>query len=221
MKNTFAFDIYGTLIDTQGVSKQLYQFIGDQADAFSNQWRDKQLEYSFRRGLMGRYENFGVCTSDALDFTDAVFSTGLSASQKTSLLECYSVLPAFENVKDSLLALKDQHVDMYAFSNGPAEAVRKLLANAGLFEFFIDVVSTDEIQSFKPNPEVYKHFLTRANSAAEHTWLISSNSFDVLGAKSAGLKSVWLQRNPMANIDPWDIKPDAVISELNELNQLL
>jgi 2-haloacid dehalogenase len=41
--------------------------IGEQASAFLCRWREKQLEYSFRRGLMRRYENFAVCTRQVLD----------------------------------------------------------------------------------------------------------------------------------------------------------
>ena len=50
---TIAFDVYGTLIDTDGVVSQLREWIGSQADVFSQTWRSKQLEYSFRRGLCG------------------------------------------------------------------------------------------------------------------------------------------------------------------------
>ena len=59
---TIAFDVHGTLIDTDGVVSRLREWIGSQADVFSQTWRSKQLEYSFRRGLMRRYENFAVCT---------------------------------------------------------------------------------------------------------------------------------------------------------------
>ena len=52
MATTLAFDVYGTLINTHGVLSLLDDMIGDNAQAFSNTWREKQLEYSFRRGLM-------------------------------------------------------------------------------------------------------------------------------------------------------------------------
>jgi len=58
MKLTLAFDVYGTLINTHGVIEELRKHIGDAASDFSNTWRSKQLEYSFRRGLMERYQHF-------------------------------------------------------------------------------------------------------------------------------------------------------------------
>ena len=64
---TIAFDIYGTLIDTDSMVSQLHEWVGSRAETFSKTWRSKQLEYSFRRGLMRQYENFEVCTRQALE----------------------------------------------------------------------------------------------------------------------------------------------------------
>ena len=223
MTTTFAFDVYGTLIDTAGVSVQLEKLIGNKAISFSGRWRDKQLEYSFRRGLMQDYENFAVCTKDALDHTDAVFQTALTQTQKQLLLDSYRVLPAFDDVVSSLELLQKKGARMFAFSNGAASAVEGLLKNAEIQHFFVDIVSTDEIQSFKPNPAVYQHFLSRAGSKAEDTWLISSNPFDVLGSLTAGFHSAWLQRSATAIFDPWGTKPkkpSTVIHSLSDLHPL-
>ena len=67
MPVTIAFDVYGTLIDTTGIVAALDARLGAQAGAFSDLWRAKQLEYSFRRGLMQNYRDFSVCTRQALD----------------------------------------------------------------------------------------------------------------------------------------------------------
>ncbi len=214
---TLAFDVYGTLIDTTSVTQQLERMVGQHASAFSERWREKQLEYSFRRALMKQYENFSVCTRQALDYTDTYFQTQLSAHQKQQLLDSYRVLPAFPDVIPCLEQLKEKSIKMYAFSNGTASAVEKLLDTAGMKEFFTDIISTDEIQSFKPNPVVYQHLLKRINSNAENTWLVSSNPFDVLGADAVGLKSAWLKRNSSSIFDPWEQEPTINIRNLSEL----
>jgi 2-haloacid dehalogenase len=219
MTKVLAFDIYGTLINTHGVVSRLQEFIGDDAQSFSNIWRDKQLEYSFRRGLMRQYQHFGICTSQALDYTDQFLNTGLSAEQKAALLAEYRVLPAFDDVADSLSALKTAGYGMYAFSNGTAAAVEGLLDNAGIRALFTGVVSVDTLQTFKPNPDVYAHMVETGGVAADHTWLISSNPFDVLGAASAGLQSAWVQRSPQAIFDPWGVEPTITVTSLTELNQ--
>jgi 2-haloacid dehalogenase len=217
MVTTLAFDVYGTLIDTHGVVVELEKYIGVQAMAFSSTWRDKQLEYSFRRGLMRQYENFSVCTKDAFEFTCAYYKVQLDPHSKLSILEAYNTLPAFFDVKDGLERMGDVGSRLYAFSNGSREIVSDLLSNADLMDYFMDVVSVDEIRSYKPDPAVYRHFLDRAETTANRTWLVSSNPFDVVGALSSGMRAAWLKRSDAAVFDPWGIEPTITINSLLEL----
>lgn len=220
MAITLAFDVYGTLIDTHGVVVMLGKHVGAKAPEFSRLWREKQLEYSFRRGLMQNYRNFALCTSNALDYTSAYFKASLSQDDKQQLLDAYKVLPAFDDVKEGLEQARKSGFRMFAFSNGSAEAVQALLINAGIREYFIDVVSVDEMKSFKPNPGVYCHFLRRAGASGADAWLISSNPFDVIGALSAGMRSAWVKRSPDALFDPWGIEPTLTLTSLLQLTQI-
>lgn len=61
-----AFDVYGTLINKHGVVAALREVVGEKAGEFSRNWLEKQLEYSFRRGLMQNYVDFSICTEHAL-----------------------------------------------------------------------------------------------------------------------------------------------------------
>jgi 2-haloacid dehalogenase len=217
MPTTLAFDVYGTLIDTHGVVAALQGMIGDKAREFSLTWRDKQLEYSFRRALMQNYETFAVCTSQALDYTCVYYKIALSDNQKNALLGIYRVLPAFGDVRDGLVQLKEAGFRLFAFSNGAADALETLLSAAGIRDLFLDIVSVDDLKSFKPNPGVYCHFLRKSRASGDSTWLISSNPFDVIGAISAGMKSAWVRRTPGAIFDPWGIEPTITVSRLTEL----
>ena len=221
MGAVLAFDVYGTLIDTQGVVTRLGEFVGNKAEEFSRVWRDKQLEYSFRRGLMRSYETFAVCTSQALDYTSAYLGTGLSADQKATLLAEYRGLPAFGDVKASLVGLRAEGYTIYAFSNGTADAVETLLESAGVRELFDGVVSVDDCSTFKPSPDVYQHLLNVTGASVDTTWLVSSNPFDVIGAASFGLRSAWVRRSGKSIFDPWGIEPTATITSLSELGDLL
>jgi 2-haloacid dehalogenase len=221
MAITLAFDIYGTLIDTQGITQQLARYVSDQAPAFALAWREKQLEYSFRRGLMRRYENFAVCTRNALDYTDLRMKTALNEADKQALMAAYRVLPAFDDVPDNLQRATDAGFKLFAFSNGSADAVENLLAHANIRGFFDGVVSVDSLQTFKPNPDVYQHFLRTSKSSADNAWLISSNPFDVQGAIAVGMRAAWLRRSPEAIFDPWGIEPTHIIESLAELPDLL
>lgn len=217
MTVTLGFDVYGTLIDTHGVVVLLQKTIGDRAPEFSRIWRDKQLEYSFRRGLMQNYENFARCTSDALDYTSSYFRAPLTEKDKQDLLDAYKILPAFDDVKEGLDTAKELGFRLFAFSNGSADAVEALLKHAGIRDYFIGVVSVDEMKSFKPNPGVYSHFLRRAGALGADAWLISSNPFDVIGALSAGMRAAWIKRSPEALFDPWGIKPTLTVNSLLDL----
>ena len=217
MAITLAFDVYGTLIDTHGVMVALEKHVGDKASEFSRSWRDKQLEYSFRRGLMQNYENFAVCTSNALDYTSSYFKVPLSQKDKEELLGVYKVLPAFDDVEVGLARAKKAGFRMFAFSNGSADAVEKLLKNANIRDYFIGVVSVDEMKSYKPNPGVYSHFLRRAGALGANAWLVSSNPFDVIGAISSGMRAAWIKRSPDALFDPWGIEPTLTVNSLSNL----
>lgn len=217
MAKTLAFDIYGTLIDTQGVRLALQGMIGEQAILFSQMWRDKQLEYSFRRGLMRNYRDFAQCTRDALEYCNLILGTELDGQQKNNLLQSYSALPAFDDVIEGLETLLTDEFRLYAFSNGSHSAVQALLINAGIDKYFIDIISVDEIKSFKPDPDVYRHFLKRTGAKTEDSWLVSSNTFDITGAISSGMNAAWLQRSADMVFDPWDIQPTVTVNSMHDL----
>lgn len=220
MTITLGFDIYGTLIDPYGVTTKLAEYT-DQSAEFSRIWRDKQLEYTFKRGLMRRYENFAVCTRNALDYTDTLLNTGLDDNAKQALMDAYRVLPAFDDVVETLKLSKDAGFRLFGFSNGLQSAVEGLLEHAGISEYFDGVVSVDDLQTFKPNPDVYHYFIKSTGAEPENAWLVSSNPFDVQGAINIGMKAAWLQRSHIALFDPWGIEPTLRIKSLAELPELI
>lgn len=219
MAITLGFDVYGTLIDTHGIIVTLEKFVGNKAAEFSRAWRDKQLEYSFRRGLMQNYENFAVCTGNAFDYTASFFNVSFRQKDKEEILAAYRTLPAFDDVEAGLDRARKSGYRMFAFSNGSADAVETLLKNACIREYFIGVVSTDEMKSYKPNPGVYSHFLRRAGALGSDAWLVSSNPFDVIGAVSSGMRAAWIKRSPEAVFDPWGIEPTITVTSLLNLSE--
>jgi len=214
---TLAFDVYGTLIDTHGLVSMLETFAGENAAALSQLWRQKQLEYSFRRALMKRYRSFAECTAEALEFACNTFQVTPSEQLHRALLDGYRRLPAFPDVTGGLERAQAAGFRLYAFSNGLASDVESVLDHAGVRKYFLDIVSVDEVRSFKPDPEVYRHFMQRAGSSAEKSWLISSNPFDVTGARSIGMQAIWVKRSTDAVFDPWEFRPTAIVSSLQEI----
>jgi len=218
MKYTLAFDVYGTLIDTSGIFISLEKLLDEKAKPFMDTWRIKQLEYSFRRGIMGNFADFSICTENALEYCCKAFQTDMSSSQKEALLDEYTVLPTFPEVNTGLQNLKKSGHRLFAFSNGSKKAVSKLLTVAKIIDHFDGIVSVEDVSTFKPNPLVYSHFNTKTNSTKSDSWLISSNPFDVIGAISYGMRSAWIQRSEDLIFDPWGVEPTIVVSGISDLS---
>ncbi len=214
---TIAFDVYGTLIDPQDIIREVEKLESQKAESLVDIWRSKQLEYTFRRGLMKLYVDFSQCTREALDFACMQTRTNLTDTQKKQLVEAYQFLPAFPDVKKSLLDLKQAGHRLFALSNGTKIGVETVLKNAGIINYFEGVVSADSIQTFKPDAAVYQHLIETTKSERSQTWLVSGNSFDVIGASNFGLKTAWIKRNPSSILDPWGVEPTVIISMLGEL----
>lgn len=216
---TLAFDVYGTMIDTAGVSGKVKAMIGEiKADLFVQTWRDKQLEYSFRRGLMDLHVDFSVVTEQALTYTCQYLNVELSPDSRRELMEVYKTLPPFEDVKDTLAMIAaNADIRIFAFSNGSHQAVEGLLNHANLRSYFDGVVSCATVKMFKPNPVVYNYFLEQTQAVSDQTYLISGNPFDVLGAMNVGFQGVWVNRKTSTVFDPWGKEPTHIIRTLTEL----
>lgn len=212
-----AFDVYGTLIDPLRMEEHLRPAFGEKARAASELWRNKQLEYSFRRALMKKYVPFDVCTAQALRFVSAQLEVSLSEKANTRLMDKYLELPAYPDVTAALREAAEQGFRVAAFSNGTEHAVRRLLDHAEILSRFSKIVSVDPLRTFKPDPAVYEYLVSELEVEREAIWLISSNAFDVIGAKACGVRTAWVQRDAKRVFDSWEFAPDLVVSSLAEL----
>ncbi|HEX3375552.1 MAG TPA: haloacid dehalogenase type II [Candidatus Acidoferrales bacterium] len=212
-----AFDVYGTLIDPFHMEEDLRAIFGEKAREASELWRGKQIEYSFRRALMKKYAPFDVCTAQALRFVSAQLGIAISEEAHAQLMAKYLQLPAFSDVMSALHELASQGFAIAACSNGTEKAVRTLLDHARILSFFSKIVSVDPIRTFKPDPAVYEYLVAELQARRDITWLISSNPFDVIGARACGLRTAWVQRDPKRAFDPWEFEPDVIVHGLSEL----
>ena len=215
-KITIGFDVYGTLVDPLEMSQYLHKLIGEKSKLFAEIWRQKQLEYTFRRGLMNRYQDFDVCTQQAMQYAIEYFDVSLSSEEQNNLLSLYTTLQPFSDVEPALKTLKQNNYVLVAFSNGIPSTLKALLSNAKLFDYLEDIVSVDELRTFKPDPRVYEYLVIKTGADLANCWVVSSNPFDVIGGKSAGLKTAWIQRDTSNIFDPWEYKPDITAKDLIE-----
>ena len=213
-----AFDMYGTLVDVGAVADACREIAPDPG-AFNAQWRAKQLEYTFLRSLMGRYQDFWRVSEQALAFTIQRFGLQVSREQRRRLLDAWLHPSPYPEVAAALPRLKEQY-PLAVLSNGSPKMLRSGLERTGLMSYFRWVISVDVVKLYKPSPEVYELVPRKMKMKKEDILFVSSSSFDVVGAKSFGFKVCWINRGG-APLDPLGPKPDIVVRSFDDLRMTL
>jgi 2-haloacid dehalogenase len=123
-------------------------------------------------------------------------------------------LPAFPDVRPGLDALAGRRLAV--LSNGTQEGARALVENAGLADRFEHVLTADQVERYKPAPEVYGMAPRAFQTRADRVLMVSSNEWDIAGASFAGLLTAWLGRGREPS---WVMgcEPDLVLGSLTEL----
>ena len=220
MKNIKAiiFDAYGTLFDVNSAAEMCKNKIGDKWENFSNYWRMTQLEYTFLRTLMDRYEDFWQITEDSLDKSMKVYK--IDNSLKKELLNLYKKLSVFPEVKQALIKLKEKKLKLAILSNGTLTLLNGLVNSNNLNDLFDDIFSIDEVKVYKPSPKVYEMPIKKYKIKKNEVAFLSANTWDVSGGGNYGYNPVWVNRNN--NIfDNLDFKPSYEIQNLKELEEII
>jgi 2-haloacid dehalogenase len=213
-----AFDMYGTVVDVGAVAEACKEVAPDPV-AFNAQWRAKQLEYTFLRTLMGKYRDFWKVTEEALEFAIQRFALQIAPEQRQRLMEAWLHPTPYPEVGAALPRLKEKY-RLAILSNGTPKMLRTGLQRTGLRPHFKWVISADEVKLYKPSPKVYQLALKYMRLQKGEILFVSSNAFDVVGAKSFGFKVAWIHRTDIP-LDPLGPKPDMVVKSFDELVEAL
>ena len=212
------FDMYGTVVDVGAVAEACKEVAPDPI-AFNSQWRAKQLEYTFLRTLMEKYRHFWKVTEEALEFAVERFTLQITAEQRQRLMEAWLIPTPYPEVATALPRLKEKYL-LAVLSNGTPKMLRTGLDRTGLRPHFRWVISADSVKLYKPSPKVYQLALKHTRLQKAEILFVSSNSFDVMGAKSFGFKVCWINRTG-APLDTLGPKPDLVVKNFDELIEAL
>ncbi|OLC15760.1 MAG: haloacid dehalogenase, type II [Candidatus Rokubacteria bacterium 13_1_40CM_69_27] len=187
----YVFDAYGTLFDVHSVIEAGRAITADPA-TLSATWRQKQLEYTWLRALMGRYEDFWAVTEAALRY--AIRRLGLAATdaQVRRLMDAYLTLACFPEVTAALERLAPR--PRAILSNGAPRMLAAAVASGGLGPHLQHVLSVDAVKTYKPSPLVYALGPTAMNIPAGELLFVSSNAWDVAGAQAFGYQVAWCNR---------------------------
>ena len=189
-----AFDAYGTLFDVFSVITLAEALFPGRGSMLAQLWRAKQLRYSLLRSLMGRHRNFWQLTEDGLVYAAASLGLDLTPERRRRLMDAYLALDAFPDVRPGLETLKQRGIRLAILSNGEPTMLRAAAANAGIAPLLDAIISVEEVGVFKPSPRVYALASTHLSVAQDAVGFVSSNSWDIAGAGSAGLTTFWIQR---------------------------
>jgi 2-haloacid dehalogenase len=211
----YVFDAYGTLFDFHAAVSRHHAAAGPDAVAFSELWRQKQIEYTWTHTLAGRYVEFWTLTQRALDYCFERFPS-VDRTLRARLLDAYLKLDAYPDALDVLRTLKARGERTAILTNGSPAMIRSAVEAAGLKAELDAVLSVDTVKMFKPRPEVYSLVTKEFSCQPADVTFVSSNRWDAFGAIACGFRTIWINRAKAPDEYP-DFPPAAVVSGLTGL----
>ena len=202
------FDAYGTLYDIQSVAAITDDAYPGYGEIITQIWRLKQLEYTWLRSLMRRYEDFSVITRDSLTYTLRCLGLKNDRGVFERIMNKYVHLDLYPDARAALADLKD--FKLAILSNGSTDMLNALVHNTGLDRLLEATISIDSKRIFKPSPEAYTLIESRLGVSPAEVLFVSSNPFDACGAKAFGLKVAWIERVTAAAMAAACAKKDLV-----------
>lgn len=213
------FDAYGTVLDVHSAMARYAAQLGADWQRISQDWRIKQLEYSWVRSLAGRHRDFSELTDEALRFVAArhgIHGTALL----NEIARAYRALDAYPEVPDMLERLRQAGIARAILSNGEPGMLAEGVAAAGIAGLLDDVLSVESVGVFKPDPRVYRLACDRLGVAAGETAFLSSNAWDAFGAQVFGFRVFWVNRSGQP--DEYGLRGTVhVLADLTGLPELL
>ena len=236
------FDAYGTLYDIQSVAAVTEEAFPGYGEIVTQIWRIKQLEYTWLRSLMRRYQDFSVITRDSLTYTLRVLGLKQDSNIFERIMEKYLHLDHYPDAMTALTTMRDRKLAI--LSNGSTAMLNSLVRNSGLDRVLDATISVDSKRIFKPAPDAYALIEETLQVPSSEVLFVSSNPWDVCGAKAFGLNVAWIERvTPQAmalaciktdllapltmfkairmQMDELELEPDYRIHALSELPDLV
>jgi 2-haloacid dehalogenase len=221
---TCVFDAYGTLFDVAAAARQAAAEPGFAAlentwPKLAEDWRAKQLQYTWLRAVADAHDDFWQVTQDGLDWALEKAGMGGDAALRARLLALYRELQAYPEVPAMLAALKAGGLQTAILSNGSPDMLESAVKSAGIGAVLDDVLSVESVGVFKPAAEVYDLVAQRFGSLKTEVLFVSSNGWDAGCATGYGFDTVWVNRagDPVDRL-PW--RPAHIARDLTDIPAL-
>ncbi|MFC7154519.1 haloacid dehalogenase type II [Halomarina halobia] len=213
--STVTFDSYSTLVDVDAAEAALRERVDDPLPV-SQLWRARSLEYTMVANEIDAYQPFYEMNRDALEYALDAYDVDLPEAERDEILAVYHELDVFPDVRDAIERVRDAGYDCYVLSNGNPEMLDSMVAHAGIRDLLEDTISADEVRTFKPARELYRHAAARAGTPIDEIAHVSALWLDVQGAMHAGMQGVWADRKG-SPWEPFDGEPDLTVETLHDL----
>ncbi|MQQ10601.1 haloacid dehalogenase type II [Epibacterium sp. SM1979] len=190
---TYLFDAYGTLFDLNSAFVEISPGIGRNAGRVFEHWRGLQLQYAWLANVQGAKESFSSCTQRAV--VDALSNFDCySEAREIAFMQAFENVALYDDAKAALEQLDRRGAKLGVLSNGDGPSLQKLSEKNALNDLGVEMISVDVSSSFKPAPGAYEVGLKFSDTDRSATTFVSSNWWDVIGAKRFGFNVVWLNR---------------------------
>jgi len=213
------FDSYGTLVDVETATEALAEYT-DRTEDVSTLWRNRSLQFAMVATFTDTYQPFYEMNRDALQYALEAYDVDVSAEQRDEILSVYHELEVFEDVRGSMERLAEAGYGLYVLSNGDPDMLSSLVEHAEIEDLVADTISADEIETFKPHVDLYRHAASRIGTPTEELAHVAAGWWDVPGARHAGMQGVWADRKD----SPWPHyleEPDLTIDTFHDLADAL
>jgi len=210
------FDAYGTLFNVASIDQHLRLLFGeDTASQIAATWRRKQLEYTWLRSLMQQYKDFYALTEEALRYALIAAKVPVGEKSVRLLMSQYYHLKVYPDVP-TVLKLLAGRCPLAILSNANPSLLEKAAAYNAIDHLLDHIISVDELACYKPDPRVYELATTTLQLPAEQILFLSSNTWDIAGAKALGLTTCWVNRN-RGQLEELGYEPNWVVESLEEI----
>lgn len=188
-----AFDAF-PVFDPRPVFKLAEELFPGKGTELTNAWRTRQFEYTWLRSMSNQYKDFWQVTSDALIFAAKILKLDLSEDKKDQLMNAYLSLKTWPDVLPALSALKDAGFRLGFLSNFTSAMLHSSIKTAGVENIFEQVLSTDQVKTYKPDPHAYQMAVDGFKLKREEILFVAFAGWDAAGAKAYGYETYWVNR---------------------------
>jgi 2-haloacid dehalogenase len=205
------FDVNETLLDLGALDPHFERVFGDAG--VRQAWFNQLLQSALVSTVLNAYTNFGTIGGAALAMIAARRGVDLSDQDRQAILGAMRQLPPHPDVRDGLERLQSAGLRLAALTNSTAEVAEAQITNAGLRDYFEQVLSADTVHRLKPAPEPYRMAAQRMGVDVGGIRLIAAHAWDVAGALHAGCAAAFVARPGMV-LDPLFEAPDVAGTDL-------